>query len=295
MNPSDPLNLWAHEIFGHTASLGFKVEKTLFSGQSKFQKVDIVKTADHGVTMLLDGIFQLTERDEFIYHEMIAHVPLFVHPAPKRVLVIGGGDGGTVREILRHKTVEQVVWIEIDEMVVDACRTYFPTVSCVWGDPRLQLRIDDGIKFVKESSDTFDIVIVDSTDPIGPGEPLFNEAFYNGAANLLAEDGILITQAESPFYTPKIQQRMLMNQRPFFPKLHLYLYTTLTYIGGFWGFGFASKQLCPLADFNPKKVTTAGIATKYYTPGIHRAAFTLPAFVSENLVDVVDPVNHSIG
>ncbi len=239
--------------------------------------------------MLLDGFFQLSERDEFIYHEMIAHVPLFVHPAPKRVLVIGGGDGGTVREVLRHKEVEEVVWIEIDEMVVAACRTHFPTVSCSWDDPRLTLRIDDGIKYVKETADTFDVMIVDSTDPIGPGEPLFNTAFYKGAANLLGDDGILITQAESPFYTPELQRSMFQNQRPFFKTLHLYLYNTLTYIGGLWGFGFASKKLCPILDFDLVRPTKAGIPAKYYTGDIHQAAFALPAFVKENLSDILDP------
>lgn len=289
MTHPDPLNMWATEIFRGTAALSFKVEKSLFSAHSQFQKVDIVQTVDHGVSLLLDGIFQLTERDEFIYHEMIAHVPLFVHPAPKRVLVIGGGDGGTVREVLRHKDVEEVVWIEIDEMVVAACRTHFPTVSCSWDDPRLTLRIDDGIKYVKETKDTFDVMIVDSTDPIGPGEPLFNKAFYKGAANLLADDGILITQAESPFYTPEVQRTMFQNQRPFFKCLHLYLYNTLTYIGGLWGFGFASKSLCPILDFDLARPAKAGIPTKYYTADIHQAAFALPAFVKENLADILDP------
>ena len=290
MNPSNPLNLWATEIFQNNAALGFKVEKSLFSGRSQFQKVDIVQTANHGVSLLLDGIFQLTERDEFIYHEMIAHVPLFVHPNPKRILVIGGGDGGTVREVLRHPEVETVVWIEIDEMVISACRTHFPTVSCSWEDPRLNLRIDDGIQFVKDSDDTFDIIIVDSTDPIGPGEPLFNEAFYKGASNLLSKDGILITQAESPFYTPKVQRFMIANQRPFFNKLHLYLYSTLTYIGGLWGFGFASKGPCPVGNFQRQRFEAAGIATQYYTDEIHRAAFALPAFVKENLENILDPI-----
>ncbi len=293
MNPPDPFNLWATEIIDGTAALSFKIEKSLFSGQSKFQKVDILKTSDHGVVMLLDGFFQLSERDEFIYHEMIAHVPLFVHPAPKRVLVIGGGDGGTVREVLRHKEVEEVVWIEIDEMVVNACRTHFPEVSCSWDDPRLKLRIDDGIKYVKETKDAFDVMIVDSTDPIGPGEPLFNQAFYKGAAHLLSEDGILITQAESPLYTPDVQRSMFLNQRPFFKNLHLYLYSTLTYIGGLWGFGFASKKLCPLQDFHPERLAQAGMTTKYYTEDIHRAAFALPAFAKENLADIIDPTSRS--
>ncbi|MBL7180648.1 MAG: polyamine aminopropyltransferase [Pseudomonadota bacterium] len=289
LSTNSKAGLWINDIHKNMVALGFKVEKTLFSGRSKFQQVDVVQTAGHGAMLLNDGIVQLSERDEFIYHEMIAHVPFFVHPAPQRVLVIGGGDGGTVREILKHRSITRVVMVEIDEMVVQASRRYLPSVSCALDDPRLELRIEDGIKFVNHTDERFDVVIVDSTDPIGVAQPLFNQEFYQQVAAVLAADGIMITQAESPFYDHDIQHTMFMNQRPFFKKLHIYLFCSLTYPGGCWGFGYASKGLCPLKDFDPGRVEKAGIATRYYNAGIHRAAFMLPTFVQENLARVIDP------
>jgi spermidine synthase len=288
METGDALSLWVTETHRHTMRLGFKVEKTLFSGKSRFQQVDVVQTFDHGVMLLNDGLVMLSERDEFIYHEMIAHVPLFVHPNPRRVLVIGGGDGGTVREVLRHPGVERAVMVEIDEMVVNACRKYMPEVSRALDDPRLELRIEDGIKFVAETEEGFDVILVDSTDPIGPAAPLFNKEFYSGVSRLLTEEGILISQAESPFYNQDIQRPMLLNQRPFFEKLHIYLFSNLTYPGGLWSFGFASKKRCPLKDFDPDRPARSGIETRYYNPGIHRASFMLPTFVSRHLEGVID-------
>ncbi|WP_208022559.1 polyamine aminopropyltransferase [Desulfonema ishimotonii] len=292
MDMNDGLALWVTETHRGTMRLSFKVEETLFSGQSPYQKVDIVRTQDHGIMLLNDGLVMLSERDEFVYHEMIAHVPLFVHPDPRRVLVIGGGDGGTVREILKHLGVEQVVMVEIDEMVVSACREYIPSVSCALSNPRLELRIEDGVRYVARTREKFDVVMVDSTDPIGPATPLFNEAFYADVARILSPDGVLISQAESPFYNQDIQRPMLMNQRPFFDRLHIYLFSNLTYPGGLWSFGFASKGLCPVKDFRPERVAQSGIQTRYYNPSIHRSAFALPTFVSENLNGVIDPVEN---
>jgi spermidine synthase len=270
--------------------LSFKVEKTLFSDQSRFQQVDVVKTHGHGCMLLNDGLIMFSERDEFAYHEMIAHVPLFVHPTPKHVLVIGGGDGGTVREVLKHQEISRVVMVEIDDMVVQACRTYLPTLSEAMDDPRLELLIEDGVKYVANTKEKFDIVIIDSTDPVGPAAPLFNRPFYEKVANLLKPDGILISQAESPWYDHEIQHAMLNNQRPFFKKLHLYLFSTLTYPGGLWSFAYGSKNFCPIHNFEPTRVERSGILTRYYNPGVHRSAFMLPTFVAENLSSILDPI-----
>ncbi|QTA89761.1 polyamine aminopropyltransferase [Desulfonema magnum] len=290
MDTSVGLELWVKEIHQNTTGLSFKVEKTLFSGQSRFQKVDIVQTYGHGIMLLNDGIIMLSERDEFIYHEMIAHVPLFVHPSPKQVLVIGGGDGGTVREIMKHPGVERVVMVEIDELVVNACRTHLSSVSCEMDNPRVELCIEDGTEYVDNTQEIFDVVIVDSTDPVGPGAVLFSRPFYEKISAILGPDGIMITQAESPFYDHDIQRTMLLNQRPFFKKLQLYLFSTLTYPGGLWSFGYASKGICPIGDFDPDRVETSDISTRYYNPKIHIAAFALPNFVSENLEDILDPI-----
>lgn len=288
------LDLWVSETCKETMRFGFKVESTLFTGVSPFQRVGIVKTRDHGAVLLNDGLFMVSERDEFIYHEMIAHVPLFVHPAPRRVLVIGGGDGGTAREALRHPGVERVVMVEIDEMVIRACREHLPSVSLALDHPKLTLLVEDGVRFVRETRERFDVILVDSTDPIGPATPLFNAEFYENVARILVDDGILISQAESPFYNADIQKPMLANQRPFFRRLHVYLFSNLTYPGGLWSFGFASKGLCPLADFNPSRVAASGLAMRYYTPRIHRAAFALPAFMAEHLDGLLDPLPDSI-
>jgi len=290
MDTSSELDLWVKEVHGDDiVALSFKVEKTLFSGRSRFQKIDVVKTRSHGAMLLNDGIIMLSERDEFIYHEMIAHVPLFVHPSPKRVLVIGGGDGGTVREVLRHP-IEKVVMVEIDELVVNVCRKHIPSVSSALDDPRLELLIEDGVKYVERTKEKFDVVMIDSTDPIGPAAPLFNKAFYKKVASVLGRHGILISQAESPFYDQDIQQSMLTNQRPFFKNMQLYFFPTLTYPGGLWSFGFASKGLCPIGDFDVVRVEESGIATRYYNPRIHISAFALPNFVSENLRGILDPI-----
>jgi len=283
-------DLWVREIHKDVAGLSFKVEKTLFSGQSRYQHIDIVQTAGHGRMLLNDGIVMLAERDEFIYHEMIAHVPLFVHPAPEQILVIGGGDGGTVREVLRHPGVQRVVMVEIDELVVNACRDHIPSVSCAMDDPRMELLIADGVGFIAETDERFDVIIIDSTDPVGPAQPLFDKDFYKNAAARLAPDGILIAQAESPFYDLDLQLPMLRNLRPFFPKLHLYLFTCLTYPGGLWSFAFASNGLCPIADFDPEKVRRCGFSPRYYNPAVHRSAFALPTFAADNLAEVLDPV-----
>jgi len=290
MDSKSPLDLWISETYQDTVRLGFKVKNTLFSGQSSFQKVDIIETEGHGKMLLNDGIIMLSERDEFIYHEMIAHVPLFVHPNPRRVLIVGGGDGGTAREVLKHKTIENVVMVEIDEMVVNACRDHMPSLMPTQNDPRFEIIIDDGVTFINQTELRFDIIIVDSTDPIGPAKPLFDKDFYQAASSILTEQGILITQAESPFYDLPIQASMLANQKPFFEKLHLYLLSNLTYPGGLWSFGFASKMLCPLNNFKENRVADANIKMNYYNTGIHRSAFMLPSFVQANLKAVLDPL-----
>lgn len=286
---SGKLELWTTETHKNIVSLGFKVQKTLFSGTSPYQQIDVIKTAGHGGMLLNDGIIMVSERDEFVYHEMIAHVPLFTMAEPKRVLIIGGGDGGTAREVLRHKTIERVVMVEIDEMVVDACKKHLPSISGSLDDPRLELIIDDGVKFAKKCKETFDAVLIDSTDPIGPAQPLFDRAFYENVSRLLSDDGVMITQSESPFYDPEIQQSMFANQRPFFEKIHMYTFSTLTYPGGLWSFGFASKGPCPIKDFDPERVEASKIETRYYNPAIHRAAFALPEFVKRKLAGLIDP------
>lgn len=283
-------NNWIREDLDGIFRMGFKKVRTLYSKRSQFQRVEIVETAGHGRMLLLDGIVMLTERDAFIYHEMIAHVPLFVHPQAAKVLVIGGGDGGTAREVLKHRSVKRLVMVEIDPEVVAASREFLTGVNAALEDPRLEVVIGDGIRFAAETDERFDIVIIDSSDPVGPGVGLFVRTFYESIARTLNPKGILITQAESPFYDPDTQLSMLTHQRPLFERLHLYLYTTLSYPGGLYAFGFASQGLCPLADFNLQRLGASGIVTRYYNSDIHRAAFMLPVFMTHRLESLLDPV-----
>jgi spermidine synthase len=286
---SEPGGAWIQEVHNDYVALAFKIRKTLFSQRSAYQQVDIVDTEGHGRMLLHDGVIMLSERDEFVYHEMIAHVPLFSHPDPRHVLIIGGGDGGTAREVLKHRRVETVRMVEIDAVVIEACRRYMPAVSYPDHDDRLQVIVGDGCAFVRETNAVFDVIIVDSTDPMGPSEPLFGSRFYADAARVLAADGILVTQAESPFYDNAIQSDMLRRQRSQFNRLHLYLFNTLTYPGGLWSFGLAGHGDALASGFRPSRVAAAGIDCRYYSADVHQAAFTLPPFVTTALGHLLDP------
>ncbi|QBG35411.1 polyamine aminopropyltransferase [Litorilituus sediminis] len=280
-------DLWIEEKFSDFLGLRIKVEKVLFSGKSEFQSVDVVETKGHGKMLLNDGLIMVTERDEFAYHDMIAHVPLFVHPNPKNVLVIGGGDGGTAREVLRHASVEKCTMVEIDAMVVDACKEHIPQTSKDLEHPKMNLIIGDGVKFVNETTEKFDVIIVDSTDPIGPAQPLFGEAFYQDVYNCLADDGIVVSQGESSWYAMDIQQSLLKVLNSVFPNSYLYSFSNLTYPGGLWSFTFASKQYHPCRDFNPERVSESGLSFDYYNANLHTAAFALPSFALNGLKGLI--------
>ena len=281
-------DLWVEEKFEDFLGLRFKVEKVLFSGKSEFQTVDVVETKGHGKMLLNDGLIMVTERDEFAYHDMITHVPLFVHPAPKNVLVIGGGDGGTAREVLRHAGVEKCTMVEIDAMVVDACREFIPQTSKDLDHEKMQLIIGDGVEFVKQTKEKFDVIIVDSTDPIGPAQPLFGEAFYVDVFNCLTDDGIVVSQGESSWYALEIQQSLLKVLNAVFPQSYLYSFSNLTYPGGLWSFTFASKKYHPVQDFDPQRVTASGLDFQYYNQDLHSAAFALPNFVKKGLAGLIN-------
>jgi len=280
--------LWIEEKFEDFMGLRLKVEKTLFSGKSPFQTVDVVETKGHGKMLLNDGLIMVTERDEFIYHDMITHVPLFVHPNPKNVLVIGGGDGGTAREVIRHPSVEKCVMVEIDKMVVDACVEHIPQTSSMLTDPRIELIIGDGVKYIEDavnSGQKFDVILVDSTDPIGPAQPLFGHEFYENIYKALSEDGLVVSQGESPFYQTTMQKKLVQILHDTFPIVSLYNFNNMTYPGGLWSFTFGSKKFHPLSDFNEAKVAESGLEFAYYNKEIHRGAFALPNFQRKNIAE----------
>jgi spermidine synthase len=276
---------WIEEKFWDFFATRYRVKEYLFSGKSSFQKIEVVETTGHGRMLLNDGLVMISERDEFVYHEMIAHVPLFVHPDPKRVLVIGGGDGGTVREVLKHATVQHCRLVEIDQMVVDSCRKYIPQTASCLDDPRVVVTIGDGVEFVARTNEKFDIILVDSTDPIGPAQPLFGPEFYGNVKRVLTNRGIVVSQGESAFYATDTQKSLLQILAGLFERVNLYNYTNMTYPGGLWSFTFASRDLRPVWSFDPERVQKSGIAFSYYSADIHRAAFAIPAFMRRDLAE----------
>lgn len=281
------MDLWYTEKHTENAGITLKVTKSLFSGKSEFQQLDIVETAEYGRMMLLDGLVMVTERDEFVYHDMITHPALFTHPAPKKVLVIGGGDGGTIREIMKHPGVELAVLCEIDGLVIEKSIELLPSMACeIDGkNPRVKLHVDDGIAYIRNHQDTFDVIMVDSTDPIGPAEGLFEEDFYRMVFGALKKDGIMVAQSESPFYHGEIQKNMYKNLRAVFPIVEMYQAFIPTYPSGFWSFAFASKQYHPVKDFDRERAKNRAFYTKYYNEDLHLGAFMLPTFARENIQD----------
>jgi len=272
--------LWFTEL--HTPGAGFslRVRRTLHSERTPFQEIALVETEDFGRVLILDGTIQLTELDEFIYHEMLVHVPMCAHPRPRRVLVIGGGDGGCVREALRHPGVEEVVLVEIDRAVLDCCRKYLPGVAGRLDDPRVEVRIEDGVKFLRRHRGAFDVIIVDSTDPVGMAGPLTREPFFRAAREALAPRGLYAAQSQGPVFEGGQMRRVARAARRVFRSASFYLAATPTYPGGLWSFLLAARGGRPPAARPPRRLP-ARERTRYYSPAVHRAAFALPPFVEE--------------
>jgi len=284
---SSEKNNFVEEVHRNHFSVRYQIKEKLFEGQSDFQKVEVVETLGYGRMLLNDSLVMVTEKDEFIYHDMIAHVPLFVHPNPQKVLIVGGGDGGTAREVLRHLSVESVVMVEIDKMVVDACREFILQTSKDLSNPKMTLLIEDGVKYMKESSETFDVIIIDSTDPIGPATPLFGEEFYKNVSARLSDNGIVVAQGESPFYEEVMQKKLLSIVADIFPIRTYYNFNNMTYPGGLWSFLFASKGRHPIKDFQAHRVEQSGLAFNYYNSEIHKGCFSLPQFMVNNLKELI--------
>lgn len=282
------MDLWFSELHTPNVKLSIRVDRQLFSGQSDFQRIDVFESKEFGRFLTLDGYMMMTEKDEFIYHEMITHVPMAVHPSVKRILVIGAGDGGVVRELTRYSSIEQIDMVEIDPLVVEVCRKYLPQTAVRLDDPRVNIFYEDGLKFIRTKEDAYDLIIVDSTDPFGPGEGLFTKEFYGNCFKALHEDGIMVNQHESPFYADDAQACQRAHKRivESFPISRVYQAHIPTYPSGHWLFGFASKRYHPVHDLNAVAWNLLGMNTRYYTPRLHTGAFALPAYVEELLRDV---------
>ena len=282
------MELWFSEMHTPNVKLSIKIDRQLFCGRSDFQRIDVFESPEFGRFLTLDGYMMLTEKDEFIYHEMMTHVPMAVHPSVKTVLVIGAGDGGVVRELTQYAGVERIDMAEIDPMVVEVCRKYLPQTASRLDDPRVHIYYEDGLRFIRSRAQEYDLIIVDSTDPFGPGEGLFTKEFYGNCYKALRENGIMVNQHESPFYEEDARACQRAHKRivESFPISRVYQAHIPTYPSGHWLFGFASKKYHPVRDLNAAAWNGLGIKTRYYTTHIHVGAFTLPAYVEELLKDV---------
>lgn len=280
------MELWYSEEHTENVRFSIRVERCLLSVESEFQRIDVFNSKEFGRMLTLDGLMMVTEKDEFIYHDMIVHVPMATNLQIKNVLVIGAGDGGTVRELTRYATIENIDMVEIDKMVVDVCREYLPQTACKLDDPRVHLYFEDGLKFIRSRNDAYDLIIVDSTDPFGPGEGLFTKEFYGNCFKALKDDGILVNQHESPYYDSYARSMQKAHRciRSFFPICRVYQAHIPTYPSGHWLFGFASKKYDPLTDLDAPAWNKLGLKTRYYNTDIHRGSFALPSYVRELLL-----------
>lgn len=267
------------------ASFSLKVIKTLYSKRSVFQQIDVYETEQFGRVLVIDGCIMLTERDEFIYHEMITHVPLYVHQKPENILVIGGGDGGTVREIIKHPEVMRVDLVDIDKKVSEVSLQYLPTVSNKLVSEKVNCHFEDGVKYVKDVSKKYDIIIVDSTDPVNVSEGLFTPEFYQDCFVSLRGDGLLVNQAESPAFAGDWVRLISKKLKNIFPKVFFYSANIPTYPSGYWLFGFASKKYHPLNHFQKNRFIRDKLKLNYYNSDIHNGAFCLPNYVKELIND----------
>lgn len=285
------MEFWFSEMHTDNVKFSIKVKKQLYSAQSLYQQIDVFESEDFGTFLTLDGIMMLTQKDEFIYHEMIVHVPMAVHPNVERVLVIGGGDGGACRELCKYKDIKTIDLVEIDGGVIEAARKFLPSTACGFDDPRVNVFVQDGLKYIRKFENTYDLVIVDSTDPFGPGEGLFTKEFYGNCFKALKEDGIMVNQHESPFYSndaaavSRIHKRIVQS----FDLARIYQAHIPTYPSGHWLFGFASKKYHPLKDLRADEWKKLNIPTRYYNINLHKGAFYLPTYV-ENMVRDVEPI-----
>lgn len=279
------MELWYTENHTDNVKFSIKVDKHLRSAESEYQRIDIFESKEFGRILTLDGYLMVTEKDEYIYHEMITHIPMAVNPDITNVLVIGAGDGGTVRELTRYNHIKNIDMVEIDEIVVEICREYLPQTACRLTDPRVHIFYQDGLRFVRNKENEYDLIIVDSTDPFGVGEGLFTKEFYGNCFKALKDDGILVNQHESTFYTSYANSMKRAHSRikSTFPIALVYQAHIPTYPSGHWLFGFASKKYDPRTDLKADWWNSLGIKTKYYNTILHTGCFAIPNNVRDQL------------
>lgn len=279
------MELWYSENHSRDVQFSIRVDKQLYSGTTEFQRVDVMTSEEFGTFLTLDGLMMVAEKDEFIYHEMIVHVPMAVNPDIKRVLVIGGGDGGTVKQLVRYSGIEHIDLVEIDREVIEVSRRFLPELTAGLDDPRVHIYYEDGLKFIRSKQDEYDLIIVDSTDPFGPGEGLFTREFYGNCSKALNSQGIMVNQHESPYYEDYANSLTRTHSRikGVFSIHRLYQAHIPTYPSGHWLFGFASNKFDPIEDLDAERWNALGIHTRYYNTDLHKGSFALPNYVKELL------------
>jgi spermidine synthase len=277
------MGLWYDETLDDHTRLGLRVKETLFSGRSSHQEIEVIDTVGFGRVLIIDKVFMTSEYDEFLYHEMLAQPALSTAPNIARVLVIGGGDGGTVREVLRHPDVKECVMVEIDEMVVNVSKEYLPGIGTAWNDPRLDLRFIDGHEYVKQSTDEkYDVILLDGTDPIGPGAVLFDESFYACCKRMLTPEGVMALQSESPLLMMGLFVETQHRLRSLFSEVHPYLGPVPLYGTGIWSWTWCSDTGEPLRAIRERQEAIVE-GSKAYNEELHQAIFALPNYVKRAL------------
>lgn len=281
---------WFTEMWAPHVKFSIEINEHIHHEKTPFQVIDVYDSFEFGRFFTLDGIMMANEKDEFIYHEMIVHTPMSVNPTVKHVLIIGGGDGGSARELAKYSTIETIDVVEIDERVVRVCQQYFQKTAVGFDDSRVHLYFEDGLDFVKKTTKTYDLIIVDSTDPVGPGEGLFTKAFYEHCHQRLSADGMLINQHESPYFAKEALEMRRAHDKiqHLFPIAKVYQAFIPTYPSGHWLFGFASKRYHPIDDVKRSYIHELGQKTKYYNLDIHKGSFALPNYVIELLKNPSD-------
>lgn len=282
------MEFWFSEHHTENVKFSVKVDKHLYTNETDLGRVDIFESLEFGKFLAVDGYIIFTERDEFIYDEMLSHVPMAVHPNPKSVLIFGSGDGGVVEELLKYKSLERIDLVEVNDGVVEACRKFFPETASSLDDERVTVYTENALRFIRHIENEYDVIIVDSAGFYGPGESLLTREFYGGCYKALKDDGIMVNQHQSPFYeedrieTQKAHKRIVDS----FPISRVYQAHIPSYPSGYWLFGFASKKYRPVLDLNADAWNKLGIKTDYYTTNLHKGCFALPAYVERMLADV---------
>lgn len=272
------MELWFTEKQTESFGITAKIRETYVNEQTPFQHLVMLDTEEFGRMLVLDGMVMTTVKDEFVYHEMVAHPALATHPNPKKVLVVGGGDGGVIREIMKHSSVEKAVLVDIDGRVIEYSKKYLPEIACELDNPRVEVQVNDGYMHILNSKNEYDVIMVDSTEPVGPAAPLFERGFYQGIYDALKDDGLFVAQTDNPWFKADLIQKVSRDVKEIFPIVRVYAANIPTYPSGMWTFTMGSKKHDPL------KVEEASIPemeTKYYSPRLHHAAFVLPKFVED--------------